>query len=84
MIVYNRTSLEAIKTVVLKYDLILVCNQAFKEFTLETEFIAPLSLSDMFKHIIKVCFIYKGMGLSGYRVDNIFAPDLIMDIMYAP
>ena len=79
--VYNRKSLEAIRTVVLKYDLILVCDQAFEDFTYENEFIAPMSLPDMFKHTITVCSISKGMGLSGYRVGYIIASDVIMDIM---
>ena len=33
--VFNRKSLEAIKTVVLKYNLVLVCDQAFEDFTYE-------------------------------------------------
>lgn len=80
--VYNRKSLEAIRNVVLKYDLVLVCDQAFEDFTFENEFIAPMSLPDMFKHTITVCSISKGMGLSGYRVGYIIANDAIMDVMY--
>lgn len=80
--IYNRESLEAIRTVVLKYNLILVCDQAFEDFTFENEFIAPMSLPDMFEHTITVCSISKGMGLSGYRVGYIIASDEIMDVMY--
>lgn len=80
--VYNRESLEAIRNVVLKYDLILICDQAFEDFTYENEFIAPMSLPDMFEHTITVCSISKGMGLSGYRVGYIIASDVIMDVMY--
>lgn len=80
--VYNRESLEAIRTIVLKYNLVLVCDQAFDDFTFENQFIAPMSLPDMFEHTITVCSISKGMGLSGYRVGYIIAPDKIMDVMY--
>ena len=41
--VYNHESLMAIREVVLKHDLVLVCDQAFQEFTLENEFIAPMA-----------------------------------------
>lgn len=80
--VFNRASLEAIRQVVLKYDLVLVCDQAFEDFTFENEFIAPMSLPGMFEHTITVCSVSKGMGLSGYRVGYIFACDEVMDVMY--
>lgn len=80
--VYNKKSLEAIRTIVLKYNLILICDQAFDDFTFENKFIAPMSLPDMFKHTVTVCSISKGMGLSGYRVGYIIANDEIMDVMY--
>lgn len=80
--VYNYESLMAIREVVLKYDLVLVCDQAFEDFTYENEFIAPMSLDGMFEHTVTVCSISKGMGLSGYRVGYIMASDKIMDVMY--
>ena len=80
--VYDRASLMAIRAVVLKYDLVLVCDQAFEDFTFENEFIAPMAMDDMFEHTVTVCSISKGMGLSGYRVGYIMASDVIMDVMY--
>ncbi len=80
--VYSKESLETIRTIVLKYNLVLVCDQAFDDFTFENEYIAPMSLPDMFEHTITVCSISKGMGLSGYRVGYIVASDKIMDVMY--
>ena len=80
--VYSKESLETIRTIVLKYNLVLVCDQAFDDFTFENEYIAPMSLPDMFEHTITVCSISKGMGLSGYRVGYIIASDKIMDVMY--
>lgn len=80
--VYNYESLMAIREVVLKYDLVLVCDQAFEDFTYENEFIAPMSLDGMFEHTVTVCSISKGMGLSGYRVGYIMASDKVMDVMY--
>ena len=80
--VFNRKSLEAIKTIVLKYNLVLVCDQAFEDFTYENEFIAPMAMDEIFEHTITDCSISKGMGLSGYRVGYIIADDKIMDILY--
>ena len=80
--VYNHESLMAIREVVLKHDLVLVCDQAFEDFTFENEFIAPMALDGMFEHTVTVCSISKGMGLSGYRVGYIMASDVIMDVMY--
>ena len=80
--IYNRESLEAVRTVVLKYNLVLVCDQAFEDFTFKNEFIAPMSLPDMFEHTITVCSISKGMGLSGYRVGYIIASGIVSLILF--
>lgn len=80
--VYNRKSLEDLCAFVLKHDLILVCDQAFEDFTFEHEFITPASMPEMLSHTITVCSVSKGMGLSGYRVGYIIADDRIMDVMY--
>lgn len=80
--VYNEASLQAIREVVLKHDLVLVCDQAFEDFTYENKFIAPMAMEGMFEHTVTVCSISKGMGLSGYRVGYIMASDHVMDVMY--
>lgn len=80
--VFDRTSLEAIRKAVLAYDLVLVCDQAFEDFTFENEMIAPASLEGMFEHTITVCSASKGFGLSGYRVGWIIAEDHVMDVLY--
>lgn len=80
--VFNKDSLEAIRKVVLKYNLVLVCDQAFEDFTFENEFITPASLSGMFNNTVTVCSISKGMGLSGYRVAYIMTNDHFMDKYY--
>lgn len=80
--VYNKQSLMALRDFVIKHDLLLVCDQAFEDFTFDHELITPASLPDMFERTITVCSVSKGMGLSGYRVGYIVAPDTIMDMMY--
>ena len=81
--VYNKSSLEALREICVKYDLILVCDQAFEDFTYENEFITPASMEGMFERTVSVFSFSKGMGLSGFRVGYIVASDVIMDSMYA-
>lgn len=81
--VYNRKSLEALRNVVIRHDLVLVVDQAFEDYTYENEMITPASMDGMFDRTVTVFSVSKGMGLSGLRVGYIVANDVIMDKMYA-
>jgi aspartate/methionine/tyrosine aminotransferase len=81
--VYNRSSLEGLRDLCVKYDLILVCDQAFEDFTYENEMITPAALEGMFERTVTVFSFSKGMGLSGLRVGYIVCSDVIMDSMFA-
>ena len=81
--VYNRASLEALRDICVKYDLVCVCDQAFEDYTYENEFITPASLEGMFERTVTCFSVSKGMGLSGLRVGYIVTSDVIMDTMYA-
>ncbi len=81
--VYNRESLEKLQKFLIKYDLILVCDQAFEDFTYENEMITPASLPGLFERTISVFSFSKGMGFSGLRVGYIVCPDTIMDSLFA-
>lgn len=80
--VYNKESLFALRDFLIKYDLLLVCDQAFEDFTFENELITPASIEGLFERTISVFSVSKGMGLSGYRVGYIVADDPIMDVFY--
>lgn len=80
--VFNRASLKLLSEFVIKNNLILICDQAFEDFTFEHEFITPASLPGMFEHTISVFSTSKGMGLSGFRVGYIAAGDKFMDKYY--
>lgn len=82
-VVYNKQSLEAIREVCIKNDLILVCDQAFEDFTYENEMITPSSMDGMFERTVTVFSFSKGMGLSGLRVGYVVCSDVIMDTMFA-
>lgn len=80
--VFNAASLAALRNVVLRHDLVLVCDQAFEDFTFENEMIAPAAMEGMLAHTLTVCSASKGFGLSGYRVGWIIADDSVMDVLY--
>ncbi|MFR1834176.1 MAG: pyridoxal phosphate-dependent aminotransferase [Lachnospiraceae bacterium] len=81
--VFNRESLEALAKIVIKHDLILVCDQAFEDFCYENEMITPAALPGMFDRTVTVFSFSKGMGLSGYRVGYVVCGEQIMDTMFA-
>lgn len=81
--VFNQDSLNALRDFVVKHDLILVCDQAFEDYTYENHFITPASLDGMFERTVTVFSFSKGMGLSGLRVGYIVCSDEIMDSLYA-
>lgn len=81
--VYDRRSLEGLRDLCVKHDLILVCDQAFEDFTYGSEMITPAALDGMFERTVTVFSFSKGMGLSGLRVGYIVCSDVIMDSMYA-
>lgn len=81
--VYNEKSLKILKEVVIKNDLILICDQAFEDYTYENTMITPASMDGMFDRTVTVFSFSKGMGLSGLRVGYIVCSDKIMDPMFA-
>ena len=76
--VYSRESLEALADFVKRHDLILIVDQAFEDtvydgFTLT----CPAALEGMAERTVVFGSISKGMGLCGFRVAYIAAPDTI-------
>lgn len=80
--VFNEASLSAVRKTVLTHDLVLICDQAFEDFTFEHPMIAPAAMEGMLPHTVTVCSASKGFGLSGYRVGWIIADDTVMDVLY--
>lgn len=80
--VFNETSLFQLADFIIKHDLILVCDQAFEDFTYENKMITPAALPGMWERTITVFSLSKGMGFSGYRVGYIVSDDTIMDALY--
>lgn len=82
--VFRKDNLIQLCNFIKKNDLILVCDQAFEDHIFDgIEFISPCTLPGMWERTVTVCSISKGLGLSGFRIGYIYAPDEIMDIYYA-
>lgn len=81
--IYNRKSLEGLRELCIRHDLILVCDQAFEDFTYGEELLTPAALDGMFERTVTVFSFSKGMGFSGLRVGYLVCDDHIMDAMYA-
>lgn len=80
--VFNRRSLVELADFIIENDLILVCDQAFEDFTYENEMITPASLPGMWERTITVYSVSKGMGFSGFRVGYLVTNDVFMDALY--
>lgn len=81
--VFNRESIEKLCDFIKKYDLVLVCDQAFEDHIYDNrEMIAPMCIEGMFERTITTFSISKGLGLSGFRVGYIVANDELMDVYY--
>ncbi|MEG0176972.1 pyridoxal phosphate-dependent aminotransferase [Anaerorhabdus sp.] len=81
--VFNLESLTILSELVIKHDLILVCDQAFEDYCYDNEFITPAAMPGTFERTITVFSFSKGMGLSGLRVGYLVCSDVIMDSMFA-
>jgi len=81
--VFNRSSLEILREIVVEHDLVLICDQAFEDFCYGNEMITPAAMPDMFDRTVTVFSFSKGMGLSGLRVAYIVCSDIVMDTMFA-
>ena len=80
---YTYEELKKLSEFIIKNDLICVCDQAFEDVIFEdSEFTCIAALPGMFERTVTVCSCSKGMGLSGFRVGWIYAPDTIMDVYH--
>ena len=81
--VYRRETLEALAEVVIRHNLVLVCDQAFEDHVYDDiEFVSPATLDGMWERTVTVGSISKGYGLSGLRIGHICTSDHVMDVLY--
>lgn len=76
--VYSRKSMEALAKFVQEHDLVLIVDQAFEDTVYDgEELTCPAALEGMADRTVIFGSISKGMGLCGFRVAYIVAPDVI-------
>ncbi|MBX2960942.1 MAG: pyridoxal phosphate-dependent aminotransferase [Cyclobacteriaceae bacterium] len=78
--VFSRKELEAIASVVLKHENILViADEIYEHINFTNEFVSMASLPGMFERTITVNGFAKGFAMTGWRVGYIGAPKWIAD-----
>lgn len=66
---YSREELEALKTLCLKYDLFLLCDEAYREFCYDgREFISPMYMDGLDEHVVIVDTVSKRYSACGARL----------------
>lgn len=66
---YSKEELEALRTLCLKYDLFLLCDEAYREFCYDGHsFISPIQLEDMDQHVVILDTISKRYSACGARL----------------
>ncbi|GAA4910982.1 pyridoxal phosphate-dependent aminotransferase [Mucilaginibacter defluvii] len=66
---YTREELEALKTLCLKYDLYLLCDEAYREFCYDgREFISPMHLEGLENNVIVLDTVSKRYSACGARL----------------
>ena len=66
--VYSISELEAIKRLVLKYNLFLISDEAYRDFSYDEKSISALELKEMEQHVIVVDTISKRYSACGGRI----------------
>ncbi|MBN1332969.1 MAG: pyridoxal phosphate-dependent aminotransferase [Synergistales bacterium] len=81
--VFRRKGIENLCEFVIRNDLVLVCDEAFRDTVYDgIEFVHPCTFPDMWERTITLYSISKGYGLSGLRIGCMVANENIMDVFY--
>ena len=81
--VYKRETLEKLADFCIRHNLICVVDQCFEDSVFDGhEFTSMMALPGMFERTITIGSISKGMGLCGFRVAYVVAPEEITDVLH--
>lgn len=81
--VFSQQSLEALCEVIVRRDLILICDFAFEDFVFEGELTWPATFPGMWERTVSVFTLSKGAGLCGLRVGYMVADTPALDALLA-
>ncbi len=66
---YTQSEIEALKDIVLKYDLFLICDEAYRDFCYDgKKFVSPLTIEGLEKNVIVVDTVSKRYSACGARL----------------
>ncbi|WP_300330533.1 aminotransferase class I/II-fold pyridoxal phosphate-dependent enzyme [Fusobacterium sp.] len=89
---YNLKSLNIIREIAIKYDILVIADDVYDFFSYEKKFIPIVTLPDMKERTVTVCSFSKDFAMTGWRIGYIFAKEEIIDcinyineaIIYSP
>lgn len=74
-------TMEGIARVAEEYDLVVIADDIYVDYSYESPFIPLASLENMFERTITLNSFSKGFNMTGWRVGNVVAPKHIIKVM---
>lgn len=78
---YKKKTMEGIAYIAKKYDLIVVADDIYTEFSFDAPFLPMMSFEGMAGRTITITSLSKNFAMTGWRIGYIVAYDFIIDII---
>jgi len=65
---YSKESLEIVRDLAKKYDLLVIADDVYDFFSYESEFIPPITIDGMKERCISICSFSKNFAMTGWRI----------------
>ncbi|TWH83510.1 pyridoxal phosphate-dependent aminotransferase [Sedimentibacter saalensis] len=79
--ILSRQTLESIRNIAVKYDLIVISDDIYTSFSFNEPFIPIASIEGMKERTIIINSFSKNFTMTGWRIGNIIAPDYIIKVI---
>jgi len=79
--ILSRQTLESIRNIAVKYDLIVISDDIYTSFSFNEPFIPIASIEGMKVRTIIINSFSKNFTMTGWRIGNIIAPDYIIKVI---
>ena len=79
--ILSRKTLESIRDIAVKHDLIVISDDIYTSFSFNEPFIPIASIDDMKERTIIINSFSKNFTMTGWRIGNIIAPDYIIKVI---
>ncbi|MDR1834987.1 MAG: aminotransferase class I/II-fold pyridoxal phosphate-dependent enzyme [Fusobacteriaceae bacterium] len=79
---YNRQSLEILRDLAVKYDLLVVADEVYDYYSYDTAFIPAVTIEGMRDRCISVCSYSKNFAMTGWRIGYVISVvDRLVEVM---